>query len=131
MKNRTRFTYMLVAALVGLLALTACASRASALETTSCEGCEGALAEQGRGYGNVARVDAERVARVAHTITGSVRLFGTVAAARLAAEMEELGIGGLLTDAKSVLERLQVEMKQLCVALEKFLDSEAGDSGSS
>jgi HPt (histidine-containing phosphotransfer) domain-containing protein len=78
----------------------------------------------------VARVDAERVARVAHTIKGSVRLFGAVEAATLAAEMEQLGTAGLLTDTKSVLERLQVEMRQLCAKLKKFLDSEADDSDS-
>jgi hypothetical protein len=54
MKKRTRVIVLVAGVLVGLLALTACASTASAQETTG----------RGRGYGNVARVDEQGMARI-------------------------------------------------------------------
>jgi two-component system sensor histidine kinase/response regulator len=68
--------------------------------------------------------EAEIVARVAHTLKGSVRLFEVPIVMDCAQQLVELGRRENLDEAREVLTTLQAQLDELLPQLEGFLESE-------
>lgn len=62
--------------------------------------------------------DAHKAERTAHTLKGSVANFGAQAAVAAALEIEKLGRGGLVAEARAVLPRLEAALDALRPELE-------------
>ncbi len=68
--------------------------------------------------------NAELLARLAHTIKGSVRLFGGERVEQLAAEIEQMGKQSALNEAKPLVEQLEEAVIAFCAALADWIRSE-------
>ena len=65
--------------------------------------------------------DAATLRRIAHTIQGSVRLFGETPTARFAAQLESIGANGDCCGAKEQLADLELEMERLVEQLRQHM----------
>jgi PAS domain S-box-containing protein len=64
--------------------------------------------------------DAKKMERAAHTLRGSVSIFGADAATAAALQLEELGRAGSVENAKAISAALETEVNQLCMELSDF-----------
>jgi signal transduction histidine kinase/CheY-like chemotaxis protein/HPt (histidine-containing phosphotransfer) domain-containing protein len=64
----------------------------------------------------VAGEDAGALMRAAHTLSGSLRVFGAATATELVGQLEALGRDGRIEGAAALLGRLESELSRVCVA---------------
>ena len=76
-------------------------------------GLERALGEQ----------NAELVSRLAHTIKGTLKLFGCEQVSELARSIEQFGRDGKLNEVSPVLVQLRAGIERFCTALSVHIDA--------
>ncbi|MFV2067979.1 MAG: response regulator [Pirellulales bacterium] len=72
--------------------------------------------------------DAATLRRAAHTLKGSLRLFGPTSQAELAYELEKLGAEGQLQEGSNLVDELAGQLSRLVAVLEAFL-RDGGETG--
>ncbi len=71
----------------------------------------------------LAKGEAAEVRRQAHTLGGTLRMFGLTEAEAVARELESLAASGSLDGAQSLVDRLIAEAERLLPELEHFVSS--------